>query len=311
MPKKEKKNSLLKILGLILLGLIILGFTIKTFLHGHNVALFNPKGMIAHEQLRLMLLTAGILLAAALPVVAVLYFTAWKYRESNKKAKHEPDSRHGWLLNAVIWLIPGIIAIILSLIMWPATHRLAPQKPIAADAKPMTIQVVSMRWKWLFIYPEQKIATVNYVQLPANIPVQFELTADDAPMSSFWIPNLSGMLYTMTGHSNHLNIIADTLGDYPGRSGEINGAGFAGMQFTARVSTAADFKSWAEGVRMLDTPLDTTTYDTLLKPSENNAQASYSSVEDGLYDTILMKYMNAGGHDHTGHDNAEHGAHHE
>jgi cytochrome o ubiquinol oxidase subunit 2 len=148
-----------------------------------------------------------------------------------------------------------------------------------------------MRWKWLFIYPEQKIATVNFVQIPLNTPVQFELTADDAPMSSFWIPNLSGQLYTMTGMVNHLNIMANTPGDFPGSSAEISGAGFAGMKFTARVGSSDDFNVWAQAAKQSPNMLDGATYASLLKPSENNPIAVYTTADSGLYDTVLMKYM--------------------
>jgi cytochrome o ubiquinol oxidase subunit 2 len=204
-----------------------------------------------------------------------------------------------------MWLIPSIFAVVLAAIMWSATHKLEPIKPIAADAKPLTIQVVSMRWKWVFIYPEQNIATVNYVQIPVGTPVQFELTADAAPMSAFWIPNLGGMLYTMTGHNNRLHLIADTAGDYPGSSGEINGPGFANMKFTASASSKKDFDAWVQEVKRYTAVLDTVEYDKLLKPSEDNPVAFYSAAERGLYDTVLMKYMGPG----TGH--THHGAHHE
>jgi cytochrome o ubiquinol oxidase subunit 2 len=310
MPKNRKRNSQSRTVGIILLGLFCLAFLVKVLLHGNNVALFNPKGMIAHEQLNLMILTVGIMLVIAVPALFLFFFTAWKYRESNTKATHDPNARHGKLFNVGIWLIPSVFAIVLATIMWPATHRLAPQKSIVTDAKPLTIQVISMRWKWLFIYPEQKIATVNFVQVPVGTPVQFELTADESPMSSFWIPNLSGMLYTMTGHSNRLNLIADTTGDYPGRSGEINGVGFAGMQFTARASSSGDFDQWVNNVQLSGGALDTAEYNRLLQPSENNPAVSYSDVENDLYDTVLMKYMGnmeMGEGDST----TEHGAYHE
>lgn len=280
--------------ALIVLGLVFLMLLIKALLHGNNVALFNPQGMIAHEQMGLMVTTVGIMLVIAIPALFILYFTAWKYRESNTRAKHSPNASHGRLLDLGMWLVPSIFAVVLALIMWPATHKLEPHKPIAADAKPLTIQVVSMRWKWLFIYPEQKIATVNYVQIPVDTPVEFQLTADDAPMSSFWIPNLGGMLYTMTGHVNQLHLIADTPGDYHGSSAEINGAGFAGMKFVARVSSAEDFDRWVESVEMRPDVLDAAGYESLLKPSEYDSAAYYSAVEDGLYDTVLMKYTRPG-----------------
>ncbi|HSW66782.1 MAG TPA: COX aromatic rich motif-containing protein [Bacillota bacterium] len=297
MPKNKKQSGPAKAVRCIALGIAALAVLVAALLRGHSVVLFAPKGAIANEQHILMLLTVGILLIIAIPALFLIYFTAWKYRESNTKAKYEPDIRHGKLLDASVWLIPGAFALVLALIMWPATHRLAPQKAIAAQAKPLTIQVVSLRWKWLFIYPDQRIATVNFIQIPVDRPVQFELTADEAPMSSFWVPNLSGMLYTMTGHANRLNLIANTAGDYRGRSGEINGAGFADMQFTARASSNDDFNKWVSNVQSNGGhTLDSAEYNKLLIPSEKNPTTVYPAVEGDLYDTILMKYM--GGHNH-------------
>ncbi len=293
--------------GGILLVLVSLSLLIAALLQGNNVALFNPKGTIAHEQLRLIILVVSILLVIGLPTLILLFFTAWKYRESNTKSTHDPNVRHSKMLNAGIWLLPSTFMAVLALIMWPAAHRLEPQKSITPDAKPLTIQVVSMRWKWLFIYPEQRIATVNYVQIPTHSPVQFDLTADEAPMSAFWIPNLSGMLSTMTGHSNRLNLIADTPGDYPGSSAEINGAGFAGMKFTARASSIGDFERWVDGMQSSDKVLDDAEYKKMLEPSENNQAAFYSAPDTDLYDKVLMKYTGPSGPE--GH--MHHGAHHE
>jgi cytochrome o ubiquinol oxidase subunit 2 len=280
---------------LALVGLVLL---ITVLMHGHNVALLNPKGLIAHEQVGLMVFTAVLLLVVAIPSLILLFFTAWKYRESNIRAKHDPDARNGRFVVLSMWGVPSVFMLILALVMWPATHRLVPQKLIAADAKPLTIQVVSMRWKWLFIYPEQNIATVNFVQIPKNTPVQFELTADDAPMSSFWIPNLGGQLYTMTGMVNRLNLLADTPGDYPGSSAEISGAGFTGMKFTARVSSKEDFDDWVHVTKLSPDVLDAAGYEKLLKPSEDNPAAFYSAADSDLYDKVLMKYMGPPSHDH-------------
>ncbi len=300
MSKNKKQSSPSRILGIIVVAIAAFAVLIKVLLRGHSVVLFDPKGAIAHQQHELMMLTVGILLIIAIPALFLIYFTAWKYRESNTKARYEPNARHGKLLDASVWLVPGAFALVLASIMWPATHHLAPQKAIAARAAPLTIQVVSMRWKWLFIYPDQRIATVNFVQIPVDRPIQFELTADEAPMSSFWVPNLSGMLYSMTGHANRLNLIANTAGDYRGRSGEINGAGFADMQFTARASSVADFNKWVNDVQSNGGhTLDSAEYSKLLVPSEKNPQAVYPAVEGDLYDTILMKYM--GGHNHGAH----------
>jgi cytochrome o ubiquinol oxidase subunit 2 len=292
MPEINKKSHSRGLaVWLILLPIVDFLLLIKVLLHNKNIALFNTKGYIAEQQHGLIVFTISLLLVVIVPTIFLFYYTAWTYRETNTKAIHNPDARHGRFLILAIWLIPTMVAIILASVMWPATHKLAPQKLIAANVKPLTIQVISMRWKWLFIYPEQKIATVNYVQIPLNTPVQFELTADDAPMSSFWIPNLGGQLYSMTGMVNNLNLMGDTPGDYPGSSAEINGSGFAGMKFTARVSTQEDFDLWTQSVQQSPDVLNDAAYAQLLKPSENNPLAVYANADSSLYDKVLMKYM--------------------
>jgi cytochrome o ubiquinol oxidase subunit 2 len=279
-----------------LLGLLGLGLSITLLLSGTDVVLFNPKGLIAQEELKLILFSVALMLTVAVPTLIILYGFAWEYRESNKKARYDPEARHGKYFVLSMWAIPTVFMLVLASVMWPAAHKLDPKKTIAAEAKPLTIQVVALRWKWLFIYPEQKIATVNYVQVPTNTPVQFELTADEAPMSSFWIPHLGGQLYAMTGHVNRLNLIAEEPGEYPGSTAEINGAGFAGMKFTARASSAEDFDHWVQDIKKSPSVLDNAEYEKLLEPSESNPAAFYSSTDTGLYAKMLMKYM--GSHDH-------------
>lgn len=281
-------------LALFNLGLIIFNLT-----YGKNIALFNSKGMIANEQRELMVVSVAILLAITIPVLALLYFTAWKYRESNTKAVYEPLARQTKFTAGLMWFVPSIFLVILGAIMWPATHRLEPHKTIAADAKPITIQVVAMRWKWVFLYPEQKIATVNFVQIPEDTPVTFELTADEAPMSSFWIPNLGGQLYSMTSHVNRLNLIGETPGDFPGSSAELNGSGFSGMKFIARVSSANDFDNWVKQAKQSKDVLDSSAYADLLKPTENNPVALYADYQSDIYAKVAEKYMGA----HAGHAN--------
>lgn len=292
----KKRLSLGWVLLIIFLALGSFVLLIKYLLAGKNIALFNPKGLIAQEQLNLMFFAAGVMLAVAVPTLVLLFFTAWKYRESNAKATYAPGIAHSKFLTPGLWLIPTFVVFLLAPVMWSATHRLVPQKSLAADGKPLIIQVVALRWKWLFIYPEQKIATVNFVQVPVNTPVQFELTADEAPMSSFWIPNLGGQLYAMTSHVNRLNLMADTAGDYPGSSAEINGPGFSGMKFTARAGSIEDFGRFVQEVKQSPEVLDMPMYESVLKPSENNPTAYYSDYDDGLYDSVLSKYM--GSHDH-------------
>jgi len=290
MTKHKNKYSHGRHIWLLLLGLTGLALSVMMLLQGVDIALFNPKGFIARQQLNLMIVSVLLMLTVAVPTLILLYSFAWKYRESNQEAEYDPEARHGKLFIFSAWAVPSIFMLLLAIIMWPATQKLEPSRPIASDAKPITIQVVAMRWKWLFIYPEQNIATVNFVQVPAGTPIQFDLTADEAPISSFWIPHLGGQLYAMTGHVNRLNLLAEELGDYPGSTPEINGKGYARMKFTARASSREDFNRWVEEVRASPEVLDSTEYTKLLRPSEDNATALYSKADADLYARILMKY---------------------
>jgi cytochrome o ubiquinol oxidase subunit 2 len=296
MPKHKNKHSPLGPLVLAGLGLVVFVLVITWLLQGTNVALLNSKGMIASQQRTLIIYSVMLMLVIGIPALTLLYFTAWKYRASNSKSTYHPTARTSKVSVIGMWAVPTVFMIVLALVMWPATHELEPRKTIASDARPITIKVIALRWKWLFLYPEQQIATVNFVNIPEDTPVTFELTADEAPMSSFWIPNLSGQLYAMTGHVNHLNMIGNIPGDYPGMSAEINGAGFAGMKFTARVSSAKNFDIWVQRVKQSQDTLDTTTYENLVLPSEYNSTAFYSDFENNIYDKVISKYT--GSHDH-------------
>ncbi len=295
----RSKNHPIWIILIVFAGLVDLALLIRHFVDGKNIALFNPKGLIARQQHGLIMLIVVTLLMVAIPTLFMLYFTAWKYRETNLKAVHSPNAQSSKLFVFIMWLFPAIVIFSLGVGMWDATHKLAPQKTITSSVKPITIQVVTLRWKWLFIYPEQNIATVNFVQIPVDTPVRFELTADEVPMSSFWIPNLGGQLYSMTSHVNPLNLIADTPGDYPGSAAEINGAGFAGMKFVTRVSGAEDFKVWVDQVKQSPDVLNSTKYESILKPSEYNQAEYFSAFDSSLYDKVVGKYLGpSGGHGH-------------
>ena len=299
--KKQQKTYRHKTLIALVIFLAVANFALllRFFMSGRNIALFNPKGQIAQGQYDLMMYVVTVLFAVVVPTLFLTYFIAWKYRESNTKPVHVTNHRRSKLHVAYMWIVPIIVLVILASVMIPATHRLAPQKSIAADAKPITIQVIALRWKWLFIYPEQGIATVNFVNLPINTPVEFKLTADETPMSSFWIPNLGGQLYAMTGHVNTLNLIADVVGEYPGKTAELNGKGFAGMKFIASASEISDFDKWVQEVKNSPYALDSFTYKNLLKPSEYNEMVLYSSYDINIYDEVVMKYRTSDeGHEH-------------
>lgn len=296
MAKQKHKSSANRSILYVVLWVLALTLLFAVLLKGADIRMLNPKGLVAQEELKLIVFTTVVLLVITVPTLFFLYFFAWKYRETNAKSVYDPDKKHGKFFVFSLWAIPVAIMLVLAPVMWIATHKLEPQKSIVSDNKTLTVQVVALRWKWLFIYPEQHFATVNFVQVPVDTPVEFDLTADDAPMSSFWVPHWGGQLYAMTGMTNKLNLIPTTPEDSVGSSAEINGKGFAGMKFTARASSRQDFNNWVQHVKQSPNVLDMVEYERLLKPSENNPAAFYSKAETNLYDAVLMKYM--GSHDH-------------
>jgi cytochrome o ubiquinol oxidase subunit II len=284
--KLGKKHKL--ILGLLLAFGIILLFAL--LIRGNNVAIFNPKGIIATKQRNLIVTTVLLSLIVVIPVYIMVFTIALKYRETNKKAKYTPDWDHSRLLETVWWGVPCAIILVLAVITWNSSHDLDPFKALKSDKKPLTVQVVALQWKWLFIYPEQHIASVNFMQLPEDTPINFEITSD-APMNSFWIPQLGGQVYAMSGMSTKLHLMADEPGDYSGVSANVSGEGFAGMKFIARAGSQTDFDQWVAATRQTQNPLGSAEYEELAKPSQNSPPIYYSSYEDGLYNTIIMKYM--------------------
>ncbi len=257
-----------------------------------NIPVLNPSGLVGSEERDLMVFTLILGMVVIIPVFAMTIVIAWRYREGNLKAKkkYTPDWDRHRLAEFTWWGIPIIIITILSVVTWVSTHALDPYKPLASKAETMKIQVVSLDWKWLFIYPEQNIASVNFVQFPKNTPIDFEITSDSV-MNSFWIPELGSQIYSMPGMVTHVHLIADKSGNYNGSSANISGEGFAGMKFIAKASSKNSFNSWVQTVKRSNNPLDKSKYDKLAKPSKNNSPAFYSSVNSGLYDNIVMKYM--------------------
>lgn len=255
-----------------------------------NVAIFNPKGWVAAEQKELIIVSVLLMLIAVVPVFVLLFSYAWKYRASNKKTKYTPNWDHDTKLQIFWWGFLSSIIFVLAIIAWKSSHALDPRKPLESNVQPITIQVVALQWKWLFIYPEQKIATVNLVQFPEDTPINFEITAD-APMNSFWIPQLGGQMYAMNGMKTKLHLIADEIGDYRGSSNNISGEGFAGMTFVARASSKKDFDAWVEAIRFYGNNLDFIGYEQLAKPSKNNPQVLYTLAESDLFNRIIMKFM--------------------
>lgn len=201
-------------------------------LSGCDSALLDPKGQIGLEQRSLILTAFGLMMIVVIPAVLMAVGFAWKYRASNKDAKYSPNWSHSNKVEAVVWTVPILIILFLAVLTWKTTHALEPSKPLVHDEKPITIEVVSMDWKWFFIYPEQGIATVNEIAFPANVPVHFKVTSNSV-MNSFFIPRLGSQIYAMAGMQTQLHLIADEAGTYDGISASYSGPGFSGMKFKA------------------------------------------------------------------------------
>lgn len=260
------------------------------FAHRNSFAVLNPEGNIGVQQRDLFFFACLLSLVVLVPVYTLLFFTAWRYRSSNKKATYKPKWTHSRLLETVWWGIPGILIVILAIITFKTSHDLDPYKPLSSNKKPITIQAIALEWKWLFIYEDYNIATVNYLEIPEKTPINFKITAD-APMNSFWIPKLGGQVYAMKGMETKLHLIADKTGTYTGNSANLSGEGFAGMKFRVRSSTEKQFHDWVARAQKTSNTLTYDTYDGLAKPSTNHEETIYATVDSKLYSTILHKYM--------------------
>ncbi|HEX7651238.1 MAG TPA: COX aromatic rich motif-containing protein [Candidatus Paceibacterota bacterium] len=263
------------------------------YLHGAHLPVLEPAGPVAAAELRVMVITTLLCAIVVIPVFVLLFYFAWKYRAGNTATNvdHRPDWDHdNWIAETLWWLVPAAIIACLAVLAWRSSYALDPYKPLDSDAPALTIQVVALDWKWLFIYPEQGIASVNLVEFPADVPVRFELTAD-APMNSFWVPSLGGQIMVMPGMQTQLNLMASRVGDYQGASANISGDGFAGMAFTARAVSQDDFSAWVASAQDSARPLTLDAYGALAAPSSYNPVMLYSSADTGLFGTIINRVM--------------------
>ena len=251
--------------------------------------LFDPKGPIAAEQMELIILSFAVMLIVVIPVFIMTFVFAIKYRAGNDNADYRPLWEHSNLVEIVVWSVPLVIIVVLGIITYRTSFSLDPRQPIASEQQTMRIQVVALDWKWLFIYPEQEIATVNELALPVDTPVEFLITSDTV-MNSFFVPQLGSMIYAMAGMENQLNLIADETGVYRGLSANYSGFGFSGMKFKAHVKTEAEFEQWIADVKRADTPLSEQAYELLSVKSKDHPVEYYSTVNPLMFNRIIEKY---------------------
>lgn len=255
----------------------------------------DPKGPIATANGLIMLDSLAIMLAIVIPTLIAAVFIAWWYRSSNRRALYRPGFAYSGQLELIVWSIPILVILLISGVIWLGTHELDPAQPIKSTGeKPLEVQVVSMNWKWLFLYPEQGVASVNELVIPTGVPVHFSLTSSTV-MNSFFVPQLGSMIATMNGMVTQLHLRADHPGNYHGLSTQFSGDGFSGMGFTVRAVSKDDFAKWAGDVRKGQGPvLDRAGYDALNAPSKKVAPFVYRSIDPKLFQAIATREIPPG-----------------
>jgi len=246
----------------------------------------DPQGPIASAQRLLVINATEIMLVVVVPVVLATLGFAWWFRSSNARAVRDPEWAYQGSIELVVWSIPTLVVILLGGVCWIGAHKLDPRAPISASVKPLRVDVVSLDWKWLFIYPDQGVAAVNQLVLPVGTPVSFRLTSATV-MNSFFVPQLGSQIYTMAGMTTHLNVMADKAGEFPGFSANFSGDGFAGMRFTVTAMPAGEFGDWVANARASGRALDDAGYAALAKPSSNVPPATFHAVDPKLFERII------------------------
>lgn len=257
----------------------------------YSFDVLQPAGSIADEQLDLIIFASLLSLIVIIPVFAMTFWITWKYRIGNKRpGAYRPMWSSSKIAEVLWWGIPILLISVIGVVIWISSHRLDPYRKIDSTKPALKVQVIALQWRWLFIYPEQGIATLNYLQIPVDRPIDFEITSD-APMNSFWIPKLGGQVYAMSGMKTQLHLEAHTKGDYAGKSANISGDGYSDMVFTTRVSSQADFDAWAVDASASSQPLTHDLYNKLAKPTRDTQTLTYRLNAQDLYDTVVMKYI--------------------
>ena len=271
----------------------LLPLSLILLLSGCQWAVLDPKGPVGLQERSIIITATVLMLLVVVPVIALILIFAWRYRASNEKAEYRPDWSHSNRIEAVVWLIPCLIIAALGVITWRSSHSLDPYRPLDSKVKPIRIDAVALDWKWLFIYPDQKVATVNQVAFPANVPVELHITSATV-MNAFFIPQLGSQIYAMAGMQTRLHLLANASGTYQGLSSNYSGDGFSGMTFRAIAMPQQGFDAWVARVKASQQALGVAAYEQLAKPSENNPVAYYSQVRPDLFADIVAGHLQTG-----------------
>jgi cytochrome o ubiquinol oxidase subunit 2 len=270
------------LLAVVLIGAATLG--------GCTDGVFDPKGPVALAERQILLNSLGIMLAIVIPVILATLGVAFWFRASNERAHYRPNFAYSGRLEMLVWSIPAMTVFLVGGVAWVGAHDVSPRKPIASTVKPLRVQVASLDWKWLFIYPDQGVASVNQLTIPVGTPISMELTSSGV-MNSFFVPQLGSQIYTMAGMITRLHLQADHPGTYRGFSAQFSGEGFSDMHFDADAMPDEKFAQWLDTARSAGPELDAKTYAELAKPSASVAPFTYRAVAPGLFDSILVSEM--------------------
>ena len=252
-----------------------------------------PQGPVAAAEKVILIDSIAIMLAIVVPTIVAIVAFAYYFRQSNTRAFYLPDFSHSGRIELVVWSIPTLTIILLGGVAWIGSHQLDPAAPVPGTGSPVRVQVVSLDWKWLFIYPDQRVATVNSLTVPVGAPLQLELTSSSV-MNAFFIPQLGSMIYTMNGMVTHLNLRADQEGDYQGLSAHFSGDGFPEMRFDVHVISPLDFPNWVEATAKSNNALTADTYKQLAEQSVETGRPAYRLPDPRLFDDIASQRIPPG-----------------
>ena len=258
-----------------------------------QAAVLDPRGPIGRADRTILIDSMAIMLAIVIPTIVATLAFAWWFRASNTRARYLPDWEFSGKIELVVWSIPALTILLLGGVTWIGSHQLDPAEPIASKAAPLEVQVVSLDWKWLFIYPEQRVAAVNQLVIPAGVPVRFSITSASV-LNTFFVPQLGSMIYAMNGMTSTLHLQADQPGTFPGLSGHFSGDGFSDMHFEVKAVGADEFTAWVQGARSAGRALDQAAYAVLARQGSPALVATFASVEPDLFAKVVSQRLPPG-----------------
>ncbi|WP_322924843.1 cytochrome aa3 quinol oxidase subunit II [Paenibacillus campi] len=294
----KKPGSRLMFWVVLVVTVLSLALTVWALVAGSsNYAVLNPKGPIAEGQRDVIIISTILTAIVIVPTTILTFVIVWRYRDKpGRKAKYDPDFNHSNVLESIWWGIPIVVIAVLGIVTVRYTYALEPSVAIKSDKPPVVIQAISLDWKWAFFYPEEGVATVNTLTIPEDRPIRFELTSD-APMNSFWIPQLGGQIYTMSGMAMNLYLQADHTGTYYGSGANFSGEHFGDMNFDVNAVTESDYEAWVKKVKTESQPMTLDTYESIATPGTADKQY-FSSFPEGLFQKIVTQYLPGGLSEH-------------